>query len=57
LESFERFSDEELNIIADFLQGQDLVEMANGFSPSRAIGLLVHHPVLAMKVAYQLLTS
>ncbi len=57
LESFERFSDEELNIIADFLEGQDLVEMANGFSPTRTIGLLVHHPVLAIKVAYQLLTS
>ena len=57
LESFERFSDEDLNIIADFLEGQDLVEMANGFSPNRAIGLLVRHPVLAIKVAYQLLTS
>ncbi len=57
LESFERFSDEDLNIIADFLEGQDLVEMANGFSPARAITLLVRHPVLAIKVAYQLLTS
>ncbi len=57
LESFERLSDEDLNIIADYLEGQDLVEMANGFSPTRAIGLLVHHPVLAIKVAYQLLTS
>ncbi len=57
LESFERFSDEELNIITDLLDGQDLIEMANGFSPSRAIGLLVRHPLLAVKVAYQLLTS
>lgn len=57
LESFERLSDEDLNIIADYLEGQDLVEMANGFSPTRAIGLLVRHPVLAIKVAYQLLTS
>ena len=36
LESFERLSDEDLNIIADYLEGQDLVEMANGFSPTRA---------------------
>ena len=57
LESFERLSDEDLNIIADYLEGQDLVEMANGFSPTRVIGLLVRHPVLAIKVAYQLLTS
>ncbi len=57
LESFERLSDEDLNIIADYLEGQDLVEMANGFHPTRAIGLLVKHPVLAIKVAYQLLTS
>ncbi|HLE64738.1 MAG TPA: NAD(P)/FAD-dependent oxidoreductase [Candidatus Bathyarchaeia archaeon] len=57
LESFERLSDEDLNIIADYLEGQDLVEMANGFSPTRAIGLMVRHPVLAIKVAYQLLTS
>jgi digeranylgeranylglycerophospholipid reductase len=57
LESFERFSDEELNVITDYLDGQDLIEMAHGFSPSRAINLLVKHPILAMKVAHQLLGS
>lgn len=57
LESFERFSDHDLNIITEFLEGQDLVDMANGLKPNRAVGLLVRHPVLAMKVAYQLLTS
>ena len=57
LESFERFSDHDLNIIMEFLEGQDLVDMANGLKPNRAVGLLVRHPVLAMKVAYQLLTS
>src|SRR5438132_623388 len=31
LESFERFSDEELNIIADFLQVQDLADMAHEY--------------------------
>ncbi len=55
LESFERFSDEDLNIITDYLEGQDLVDMAHGLSPTRAIGLMVHHPILAIKVAYQLL--
>jgi digeranylgeranylglycerophospholipid reductase len=55
LETFERFSDEDLNIITDYLEGQDLVDMAHGLSPSRAIGLMVHHPLLAIKVAYQLL--
>lgn len=57
LESFERLSDEDLNIIADYLEGQDLVEMANGFNPTRAVGLLVRHPLLAIKIAYQLLSS
>jgi len=57
LESFEKFSDDDLNIITEYLEGQDLVDMANGYSPSRAISLLVRHPLLAMKVAYQLLTS
>ncbi len=57
LESFERFSDEELNIITDYLDGQDLVDMANGFSPSKAVSLIVRHPILAMKVAHQLLSS
>jgi digeranylgeranylglycerophospholipid reductase len=57
LESFERFSDEELNIITDYLDGQDLIEMAHGFSPSRAIGLVARHPILAIKVAHQLLSS
>jgi digeranylgeranylglycerophospholipid reductase len=57
LESFERFSDAELNVITDYLDGQDLIEMAHGFSPSRAVGLIVRHPILAMKVAHQLLSS
>jgi digeranylgeranylglycerophospholipid reductase len=57
LESFERFSDDELNIITDFLEGQDLVDMAHGFSPSRAVGLMLRHPILAMKVAHQLMSS
>jgi digeranylgeranylglycerophospholipid reductase len=57
LDSFERFSDAELNIITSLLEGQDLVDMANGVSPTRAIGLLARHPLLAMKVAYQLLTG
>jgi len=57
LESFEKFSDDDLNVITEYLEGQDLVDMANGYSPTRAISLLVRHPLLAMKVAYQLLTS
>jgi len=57
LDSFEKFSDSELNIITGLLEGQDLVDMANGVSPTRAIGLLARHPLLAMKVAYQLLTG
>ena len=57
LESFERFSDEELNVITDYLDGQDLIEMAHGFSPSRAVSLIVRHPILAMKVAHQLLSG
>ncbi len=57
LDSFERFSDPELNIITGLLEGQDLVDMANGFSPTRAVALLARHPLLAMKVAYQLLTG
>lgn len=57
LESFERLSDDDLNIVTDYLEGQDLVEMANGFKPTRAVGLLVRHPVLAIKIAHQLLTS
>ena len=57
LESFERFSDDELNVITEYLDGQDLVEMAHGFSPSRAVSLLVKHPILAIKVAHQLLSS
>lgn len=56
LESFERFSDDELNIITDFLDGQDLVDMAHGFSPSKAVSLMLRHPILAMKVAHQLMS-
>src|SRR5207245_3342270 len=37
LDSFERFSDSELNIITGLLEGEDLVKRVNGFSPTKAI--------------------
>src|SRR5437667_10634611 len=57
LDSFERFSDNELNIITGLLEGQDLVEMANGFSPTMAVGLMVRHQLLAMTIGYELLNG
>jgi len=55
LKMIERLSDSDLNIMADVLKGEDILDLANGMNLERAAKALLRHPILAMKVAKDLL--
>ncbi len=56
LRVIERLSDSELNIMAEVLKGEDILDIANGVNLERAAKALLKHPVLAIKVARALMT-
>jgi len=51
LRAIEKLKDEELNMLADALSGEDVVDLANGWDLLRVATKLMRHPVLALKVA------
>ncbi len=51
LRAIEKLKDEELNMLADVLSGEDVVDLANGWDLLRVAAKLMKHPVLALKVA------
>jgi len=51
LKALEKLSDEELNMLADILDGQDIVDLANGINTSRVAMKLMKHPLFALKIA------
>ena len=55
LRVFERVSDEDLNQLAEVIDGQDVIDLANGLDPIRVARKLLRHPVLGAKVAAKLL--
>jgi digeranylgeranylglycerophospholipid reductase len=55
LSVIERLSDNELNIMADALKGEDVLDIANGADLERVGKALLKHPILAMKVAKALM--
>jgi len=55
LNVIERLSDNELNIMADVLKGEDVLDIANGVDLERVGRGLLKHPILAMKVAKALM--
>ena len=54
LRAIEELKDEELNMLADVLSGEDVVDFANGWDLLRVATKLMRHPVLALKVAKML---
>jgi len=54
LRAIEKLKDEELNMLADVLSGEDVVDLANGWDVLRVAVKLMKHPVLALKVARML---
>jgi len=55
LNVIEQLSDNELNIMADVLKGEDVLDIANGVDLERVAKGLLKHPILAMKVAKALM--
>ena len=54
LRVIEKLSDEELNMLADMLTGDDIVNLANGLDVLKVAAKLMKHPALALKVARKL---
>jgi digeranylgeranylglycerophospholipid reductase len=54
LRAIEKLKDEELNMLADVLSGEDVVDLANGWDVLKVAVKLMKHPVLALKVARKL---
>ncbi|MCS7103805.1 MAG: hypothetical protein NZ992_08015, partial [Candidatus Korarchaeum sp.] len=52
---FERLSDDDLNQLADVLDYEDVLNLANGIEIGKVAMKLMKHPVLASKVARALL--
>ncbi len=53
---FEKLSDDDLNSLADVLDENDILDLANGYNLGRVAMKLMRHPVLAAKIAYGLLS-
>lgn len=54
LRAIEKLKDEELNMLANVLSGDDVVNLANGWDTLKVAVKLMKHPMLALKVARNL---
>jgi len=52
---FEKLSDEDLNTLQSMITPEDILDLANGFDLARVARKLLSHPVLAVKIARNLL--
>jgi len=55
LKALEKLSDDDLNLLAGLITGDDVVDLANGLDIRRVASKLLKHPVVAMKIASKLL--
>ncbi|MEM2095134.1 MAG: NAD(P)/FAD-dependent oxidoreductase [Candidatus Caldarchaeum sp.] len=55
MRAVEKLSDEDLDTLARIFQADDILDLANGLELGRAARKLLSHPVLAVKLARQLL--
>ncbi len=55
MRAVEKLSDEELDTLAKIFQADDILDLANGMDIGRVAKKLLSHPVLAVKLARQLL--
>lgn len=56
MRALEKMSDEELNILAEVLSDQDILDLANGLDIMRVAKKLASHPIFAAKLAKAILT-
>ncbi|RLF21211.1 MAG: hypothetical protein DRN15_00640 [Thermoprotei archaeon] len=55
LRAIEKLSDEELDMLAEVLSGEDILDLANGLNLVRVATKLLRHPVFAVRLAKALL--
>jgi len=57
LRVLENLSDDDLNLLAEVLEGRDIIDLANGLDVLRVARKLLKHPRLAVKLAKPLLSG
>ena len=53
--ALEKLNDDDLNLLGDLLNGDDVVDLANGLDMKRVVSKLLRHPVAAVRIASVLL--
>jgi len=53
---FEKISDEDFNALAEVLDENDILDLANGYNVKRVAMKLIRHPILAGKIAASLMS-
>jgi hypothetical protein len=53
---FEKISDEDFNALAEVLDENDILDLANGYNVKRVAMKLIRHPILASKIAASLMS-
>ncbi|OYT32238.1 MAG: hypothetical protein B6U94_00140 [Thermofilum sp. ex4484_79] len=56
LEAIEKLSDEELDKLAEILEPEDVLDLANGLNITRVAAKLMKYPLFSMKIATKLLS-
>ena len=51
LRALEKLNDEDLNLLVSLMNGDDVVDLANGLDVKRVASKLMRHPVAAVKIA------
>jgi digeranylgeranylglycerophospholipid reductase len=49
--ALEKLNDDDFNLLGDLLNGDDVVDLANGLNVKRVISKLMRHPVAAVRIA------
>lgn len=55
LRALDKLNDEELNLLATMINGDDIVDLANGLDLKRVASKLMKNPIVAMKIASKFL--
>jgi len=53
---FEKISDEDFNTLAEVLDENDILDLANGYNVRRVAMKLLRHPILAGRIAASLMS-
>ena len=55
LRAMEKLNDNDLNTLGELMNGEDVVDLANGLDMKRVASKLMRHPIVALKIASKLI--